>query len=188
MHAIRQRITGRTLGPGARLPSIRSFASSMAVSKSTIVEAYHRLAAEGTIISRRGSGFYVAGHGPSLPSKDIETPLDHLVDPFWISHLSLNTGDDVLKPGCGWLPSSWMPEVALRRALRTIARADDSQLMDFAPPLGLKTLRQVLSRRIIECGIHAVYRSCVSMCLNVQTREFSLSLLWLLNSKPRKQP
>ena len=52
MQAIRQRIAARTLGPGARLPSIRSFAATMQVSKSTIVEAYDRLAAEGTIKPR----------------------------------------------------------------------------------------------------------------------------------------
>jgi hypothetical protein len=58
---IKQRIAGRVLTPGARLPSIRAFAKAMRVSKSTIVEAYERLAAEGIICSRPGSGFYVAG-------------------------------------------------------------------------------------------------------------------------------
>ena len=31
------------------------------VSKSTVVEAYDRLAAEGAVVARRGSGFFVAG-------------------------------------------------------------------------------------------------------------------------------
>ncbi|TIN28832.1 MAG: GntR family transcriptional regulator, partial [Mesorhizobium sp.] len=58
MATIRQRIAARSLTPGARLPSIRAFAKSMQVSKSTVVEAYERLAAEGAIRSRPGSGFY----------------------------------------------------------------------------------------------------------------------------------
>ncbi len=66
MAAIRQRIAGRMLAPGARLPSLRTLAGTMAVSKSTVVEAYDRLAAEGVIEARRGSGFYVAGHAPPL--------------------------------------------------------------------------------------------------------------------------
>ncbi|WP_192385689.1 GntR family transcriptional regulator, partial [Mesorhizobium silamurunense] len=61
MAAIRQRIAARILTPGARLPSIRAFAGAMQVSKSTVVEAYERLAAEGIIRSRPGSGFYAAG-------------------------------------------------------------------------------------------------------------------------------
>jgi len=52
MATIRQRIAARSLTPGARLPSIRAFAQSMQVSKSTVVEAYERLAAEGAIRSR----------------------------------------------------------------------------------------------------------------------------------------
>ncbi|WP_164107677.1 GntR family transcriptional regulator, partial [Serratia marcescens] len=83
----------RTLGPGARLPSIRSFAATMQVSKSTIVEAYDRLAAEGTIQSRRGSGFYVAGHMPPLSLAEIGPRLDHAIDPLWVSRLSLDADD-----------------------------------------------------------------------------------------------
>jgi len=56
MQTIRQRIAGRTLAPGAKVPSIRGFVETLQVSKSTVVEAYDRLAAEGIIQSRRGSG------------------------------------------------------------------------------------------------------------------------------------
>ncbi|QND53240.1 PLP-dependent aminotransferase family protein [Phyllobacterium sp. 628] len=155
MQAIRQRIAGRTLGAGARLPSIRSFATTMSVSKSTIVEAYDRLAADGTIQSRRGSGFYVAGHMPPLSLSEIGPRLDHAINPLWVSRISLETNDDMCKPGCGWLPPSWMPEAGVRRALRTLARADDAVLTDYASPSGLKPLRQLLSRRMAEHGIEA---------------------------------
>lgn len=74
MQAVRQRIAGRTLVPGSKLPSIRGFAEIMRVSKSTVVEAYDRLAAEGVIQSRRGSGFYVAGHLPPLSLAQIGPP------------------------------------------------------------------------------------------------------------------
>ena len=37
------------LGPGDRLPSVRSFAATMSVSPSTVVEAYDRLVAEGLV-------------------------------------------------------------------------------------------------------------------------------------------
>ena len=58
MAALRGRIAARTLQPGARAPSIRAMAQVMGVSKSTVVEAYDRLAAEGVVEARRGSGFW----------------------------------------------------------------------------------------------------------------------------------
>ncbi|MFK0690365.1 PLP-dependent aminotransferase family protein [Mesorhizobium sp. IMUNJ 23033] len=155
MAAIRQRITARTLTPGARLPSIRAFAGTMQVSKSTVVEAYERLAAEGTIRSRPGSGFYAAGPLAPLSLAEIGPRLDRVIDPLWVSRQSLEAGDETLKPGCGWLPASWMPQAALRRALRTVARTDDVTLADYGTPLGLPALRQLLARRMAGHGIEA---------------------------------
>ncbi len=152
---IRQRIAGRTLMPGAKLPSIRSFADTMSVSKSTVVEAYDRLVAEGLIHPRRGSGFYVAGHLPPLSLAEIGPRLDHAIDPLWVSRTSLDANDDMATPGCGWLPHSWMPQSGIRRALRAMARADEPSLTDYSSPLGLKPLRQLLARRMGEHGIEA---------------------------------
>lgn len=44
---IRQRIAGRSLTPGARLPSVRGLAATLKLSTSTVVDAYERLVAEG---------------------------------------------------------------------------------------------------------------------------------------------
>ncbi len=155
MQAIRQRIAARALAPGAKLPSIRGCAEAMRVSKSTVVEAYDRLAAEGLIRSRRGAGFYVAGHTPPLSLAEIGPRLDREVDPLWVSRQSLEAGDTMLKPGCGWLPREWMPDEAIRRALRTLARSEHVDLTDYGPPLGLSAMRQLLSRRMAEHGIEA---------------------------------
>jgi DNA-binding transcriptional MocR family regulator len=155
MATIRQRIAARNLTPGSRLPSIRAFAKTMQVSKSTIVEAYERLAAEGVIQSRLGSGFYVSGPLAPLSLAEIGPKLDREVDPLWISRQSLEAGQEVLKPGCGWLPASWMPDAGLRRALRTLSRAGNAALADYDTPLGLAPLRQLLSRRMAEHGIEA---------------------------------
>ena len=153
MAAISDRIATRSLMPGARLPSVRSLAKTMQVSVSTVVEAYERLAAEGMIRSRPGSGFYVCGPLPPLSLSEAGARSDRNVDPLWISRQSLEMGDDVLKPGCGWLPASWLPQAALRRAMRTLARGDLETLANYATPLGLPPLRQLLARRLGEHGI-----------------------------------
>ncbi len=153
MATVRHRIAGRSLTPGAKLPSIRSFAVTMKVSKSTVVEAYERLAAEGLIRSRPGSGFFVAAPLAPLSLADIGPRLDRAVDPLWISRQALEPGEGVLRPGCGWLPPSWMPEEGLRRTLRGLARGASSTLVDYGPPLGLLPLRQLLARRLAQHGI-----------------------------------
>jgi DNA-binding transcriptional MocR family regulator len=155
MAAIRRRIAARSLTPGAKLPSIRGFARTMRVSTSTVVEAYERLAAEGAIRARAGSGFYVSGPVAPLSLAEIGPRLDREVDPLWISRQSLEAGGAMLKPGCGWLPASWMPQAAMRRALRRLARADDTALADYGTPLGLPPLRQHLARRLAGRGIEA---------------------------------
>ncbi|WP_437128969.1 PLP-dependent aminotransferase family protein [Thalassospira aquimaris] len=155
MATIRDRIATRNLVSGDKLPSIRSCARQMAVSNSTVVEAYDRLVAEGIIQSRRGSGFYVAGHTAPLSIAQIGPKLDRAIDPFWVSRQSLDARPDMLKPGCGWLPPDWMPEQSIRRALRTLARASDDVLVEYGTPLGLAPLRQLLSRRLAGYGIMA---------------------------------
>jgi len=153
MRTIRHRIEVRELVPGSKLPSLRSMAETLEVSKSTVVEAYDRLAAEGSILSRPGSGFRVAGHVAPLSLAGIGPDLDREVDPLWISRQSLETGSDLPKPGCGWLPPSWMPTDILRRAIRSAARAADSDLMDYSSPLGLPALRRFLAQRMVGYGL-----------------------------------
>jgi len=156
MEVIRQRIAGRSLLPGGKLPSIRGFAQTLGVSPSTVVDAYERLVAEGLIHARRGSGFFVANQSVPLSLAEIGPKLDREIDPFWISRQSLEAGDAMLKPGCGWLPPSWLPEEPLRKALRALSRAEAPVLGDYGSPLGSPGLRQLLSQRLagraIECA------------------------------------
>ncbi|WP_282605547.1 PLP-dependent aminotransferase family protein [Pelagibius sp. Alg239-R121] len=155
MAAVRKQIASRQAAPGVKLPSIRGLAQRMQVSKSTVVEAYDRLAAEGVIQSRRGSGFFVAGHLPPFSLSDTGPRLDPAVDPIWMTRQSLDAKGSLLKPGCGWLPASWMPETDIRRALRSLARDAQAGLTDYSTPHGLPALRQLLSRRLADRGIEA---------------------------------
>jgi DNA-binding transcriptional MocR family regulator len=155
MATIKQRIAGRSLTPGAKLPSVRGLAASSKVSTSTVVDAYERLVAEGTILSRPGSGFYVANHAAPFTLSEVGPRLDRAIDPFWVSRQSLETGDTGLKPGCGWLPPSWLPEESVRKSLRTLTRADAPVLLAYGSPLGLPPLRSLIARRMADRGIEA---------------------------------
>lgn len=156
MNAVRAKIASRAVAPGDRLPSVRRFAETMAVSPSTVVEAYDRLAAEGLIRARRGAGFYVTGnHLPPLALAEMGAPRERDVDPFWVSRQSLDGDPSVLKPGCGWLPADWMPNAALRRGLRSLARAEDAVLSDYGSAAGSLALRRLLLRRFADESIAA---------------------------------
>ncbi|WP_323123459.1 aminotransferase-like domain-containing protein [Burkholderia alba] len=153
MDALRERIASRVLAPGARVPSIRAMAEGLGVSKSTVVEAYDRLVAEGVLAARRGSGFFVSGNTPPFILADVGPRVDREVDPLWLMRQSLEAGSDALKPGCGWLPASWMPDDGVRRALRAVARDDTARLTDYALPRGLPALRQQLGWRLAQHGV-----------------------------------
>lgn len=155
MGTIRQRISGRSLTPGAKLPSVRLLAATLKVSTSTIVDAYERLVAEGAINSRPGSGFYVASQATPLSVVSVGPKLERAIDPFWISRQSLEANEVDMRPGCGWLPPAWLPLAGLRRALRTLSRAGDTTLAEYGSPLGLPPLRQLIARRMADRGIEA---------------------------------
>ncbi len=153
MQAIRQKIAGRLLEPGERLPSIRGLAATLGVSPSTVVEAYDRLVAQGAIRSRPGSGFFVSGTVVPFSLADVGPRLDQAIDPFWVSRQSLDAGAGMPKPGCGWLPCDWMPNAAMRRAIRSLARTDEAVLTDYGSTLGASNLRRLLARQFSEEGI-----------------------------------
>lgn len=140
---------------GTRLPSVRAAAKSHKVSPSTVVEAYERLQTDGIITSRPGAGFYVSDIAAPLSIADMGPNLDRAVDPLWVSRQSLETLDDTLKPGCGWLPPDWLYSEGMRRGLRNAAKAEAKVIGEYATPLGLLALRQLLTRRMAGLGIEA---------------------------------
>ncbi|HET9660302.1 MAG TPA: PLP-dependent aminotransferase family protein [Thermomicrobiales bacterium] len=154
MDAIRARVASRALAPGDRLPSIRGFAVTMGVSPSTVVTAYDRLAAEGLIRARPGSGFYVSANALApLTLLDHAPEHDRAIDPLWVSRQSLDADPRALKPGCGWLPPDWLPADALRRACRSLARSDDAVLADYGMTRGSLALRRILLARFADEGL-----------------------------------
>ncbi len=148
MTLIRERISARTLLPGEKLPSVRSLAATTGISKSTVVEAYDRLAASGLIEPRRGAGFYVGSQPVPHSLKTAARPVERAVDPLWMSRQALEPRPGVLSPGCGWLPESWMPEEIIARAMRNLARSGGAPLTDYSEPKGFAPLRQLIARRL----------------------------------------
>ena len=78
---LRRGIMAGTLAPGARLPPSRHLAEELGVARQTVVLAYERLAAEGYVRARVGSGTFVAtdlpdaAPFPAVPAAAAASPL-----------------------------------------------------------------------------------------------------------------
>jgi len=153
MDGIRGHIAARRLCVGDRLPSVRQSAASFGVSAATVVEAYDRLVAEGMIEAVARSGFFVShlAGAPQSPSAR-NSRRDHAIDPFWVSRQSLDAAAASDKPGCGWLPSGWMPQRALQKALREVSR-DAVMLTDYGSTAGSLALRRQIALRSATDGL-----------------------------------
>lgn len=153
--ALAERIESQSLPAGRKLPSIRSFAQANAISKSTVIEAYDRLVAQGLLASQQKVGFFVAGRRPPFDLSEPDPSRDRDVDPMWMARQSVEVDAQSLKPGCGWLPAEWLGGEGFRRGLRTLARAPQNQLIDYGRPHGFAPLRTQMQRTFAERGIEA---------------------------------
>ncbi|EKT4524419.1 PLP-dependent aminotransferase family protein [Pseudomonas putida] len=145
-------IEHQRLRPGARLPSIRTQARTLAVSASCVIEAYDRLVASGWLEARHGTGFFVAERKPGLAVEDAQ-PWGEAADGSWRQFREGH--HELLKLGCGWLPGAWRANAELAQAIRQVSRGSVEDLFDYCPPLGLASLRQQLHKRLARLDIPA---------------------------------
>ena len=135
------------LRAGVRLPSVRALAESAGVSRDTVVQAYDRLAAQGLIVSRRGSGFYVAAQrsvtAPAVATESMSSQVVEFDTAYLLRGIFRESGDGTANAGC--LPASWMDQGLITGAMRAItrhgARAEQS-LLSYGLPQGFVPLRQ----------------------------------------------
>ena len=153
MAHVRTQIDTRAWVAGTRLPSVRAQAKHLQVSVSTVAEAYERLVAEGLILAKAGSGYYVLGTAAPLALMQTGSAQERAIDPLWISRQALDAEEQLLRPGCGWLPPQWLFEDGMRRALRALARDDAASLSEYGTPLGLSALRSLIARRLNSTGL-----------------------------------
>jgi len=132
-------------------------AEASGFSKSTVVEAYDRLVADGLIRSRPGSGFFVAAPLAPLSLERIGPHKeDREVDSLWMLRRSLAQDGDLSRPGSGWLPDGWLANLQISKALRAAARQNDrAPMKGYSSPLGLEKLRRIIAQRQTDLRIAA---------------------------------
>jgi len=155
-----QRIETHALRPGTRLPSIRNCAEESRVSRSTVVEAYERLIAQGLIESRRGSGFYVRLRQNNNLANNLARrraaaqPVPGTVlDVSWLLRAQRRQSPGSEQPGAGLLPEDWLDHEMVAAAVRGVGRSRGSWLLKYGPLEGYLPLREALATRLAHSGI-----------------------------------
>jgi len=67
---LRQAILEQRLPAGTRLPSTRTLARTLGVSRNTVLNAYEALIADALLVARKGSGTHVG-----MPVRSLATPI-----------------------------------------------------------------------------------------------------------------
>lgn len=127
---LRSAIRSGRLAPGAALPSSRSLASDLGVSRSTVVAAYDQLVAEGYLVARHGSATRVATlRSATEPERD-----DDLFGPTPLHDFRPGEPSGSSFPRARWL-----------RSLRRVIDAAPDTALGYADPRGVDELRSALA-------------------------------------------
>ena len=151
---IQRLVDTRALPYRSCLPSIRRFAADHNVSRFTVVQAYDRLVASGHIQARRGAGFFVSK--PTRPSEPVDAGSrpDKANNITWLNRQLTHERRFKHRPGIGWLPSGWLEESGLDRAMRVLSRRGlNGGRSGYGDARGYAPLREDVSRRLAEFGI-----------------------------------
>ncbi|MFI6731325.1 PLP-dependent aminotransferase family protein [Nonomuraea sp. NPDC050451] len=146
--SLRAEIAG--LAAGDRLPSARDLVRRHGVSPVTVTRAFALLAAEGAVVTRPGSGTFVAARRDRSADGAGDTSWQTVV--LADRSMPALTAGELLGPppgaitmAGGYLHSSLQPAKALAAALARAARRPDA--WDRAPVAGLAPLRTIFARQ-----------------------------------------
>jgi GntR family transcriptional regulator/MocR family aminotransferase len=158
--SLRELMLSGAIATGFRLPATRTLAKQLSVSRTTVVDAFERLIAEGLIISRVGSGTFVSDvldaerPRPALPSDQndarlakpkLSLAMNHAISKFSSrSRLPYQSGAFVTAlPAYDVFPMAQWSRIAA--GLWRGARAD---VLGYGEPFGLSRLREAIAAHL----------------------------------------
>lgn len=154
-------IQAGTLGPGDRLPSIRTLAEEARVNKLTVIEAYSILEADGLIYARPGSGYFVQATTAPPPLKPATfAPAQKVIIPqqgkmsffeYHTASMHARQQGDIIDFSSGFTRPTDLATLnrIARRAVKSIA--DTLFYYDF--PQGNLTLRTQIAQMLMQKGL-----------------------------------
>jgi DNA-binding transcriptional MocR family regulator len=164
-----QQIASGTLGPGARLPSLRHVSLRSRVAVSTVLQAYAELERKGVIESRPRSGFFVRRDVQELPPTP--RPPRPVLRPHTINRSELissvleTVGDRELLPlGINCPSEELLPYRELAKVAARLSREDPKRQVAYLPVEGSPELRRQLSLRAAQAGLDVRPEEIIITC------------------------
>lgn len=181
---LKEQITSGVYRQGERVPSVRRLSDQLAVSVSTVVEAYRRLESQGVIEARPQSGYYVRARlwqPPPQPeiSKPHTSPTEVSMSAYALNVLRASRDPDVLQLGVATPHASLLPANALNGILARLARRDEGRGISYDFPPGCVELRRQIARRALDAGLTLApddivttsgCQEALSLCLRAVTK------------------
>ena len=173
---LRAGILSGALAPGLRLPPTRALAVELGVARQTVVLAYERLAAEGYVRGRIGSGTYVASDlpdaapAPSAPPQTAAHALSRRGMQLATVPVAAATHD--ASAGlllAGGLPApDLFPVTAWARCTARVLKALPPEWASYPPPQGLHALRSQIAAHLAATRGLAADPGCIVITAGTQ--------------------
>ena len=153
---LRQGILTGALPAGARLPPTRALAGELGVARQTVVLAYERLAAEGYVRARTGSGTYVApdlpdaAPAPAAPPQTAANVLSRRgarLAEIPVTAAARDPGAATLLAG-GLPAPDLFPAAAWARCATRVLKDLPAECTGYPPPQGLHALRAQIAAHL----------------------------------------
>ncbi|HWR06893.1 PLP-dependent aminotransferase family protein [Sporomusa sp.] len=154
-----EKIQNRILPAGSKLPPERELAVLLGVSRTTAINAYRRLEEQGLIITKIGSGTYVADLTPPLQPNPA-VPWSQLFTPSPNTHLASilreliasATTEDIISLAAGMPDPTLYPLKHFHRLFSQQSSQLSGSDLGHIPTEGYMPLRQALAARLINKG------------------------------------
>lgn len=168
---IKEKILNGNYPYNTKLPSKRQLSSYLQCSQNTIQNAYHQLIAEGYIISKPKSGFYVCKlEGMVDLEKDIQSSPNHTKPVSWVKYDFSHHGVDFAS----------FPFTHWRKITREVINEDDETLLKSGDPQGDINLRTSIAKYLHQSrGVNCLPKQIIIS----SGTEFLLQLLIQLFNK-----
>lgn len=177
---LRENIHAGALGDGERVPSVRAMSRQVGVSIGTVVQAYQHLEAQGVIVARPQSGYYVRrtelpgiSRKPARATPKPRPPSRSLLDQM----LTLFARDDLVPLHMAIPSPALLPTARVAALSRDLLRRAPERLYGYVQSAGLPALRQAIARRLVLAGVPVAADDVVVTAGALEAITLSLQLL-----------
>ncbi|HAS8346518.1 TPA: PLP-dependent aminotransferase family protein [Vibrio vulnificus] len=176
--SFRQQIESKTWRAGEKLPSVRMACKHHGVSAGTVLQAYQLLEAQGWVIAKPQSGYFVTSDLQRLtaPREPFLSALPSFSDELY-DFLKDQSESQAVKLGSAFPDVHLFPLEALNRNLASAGRKmSANDLLNNLPP-GNEALRRLIAQRYIQQGMDLTHHDIVMTSGAMEALNLSLQVV-----------